>query len=185
MKNPSLKKFRLADVFDFSITTNKSFLTKKFVDKNKGDIPVYSAGQTPESKYGFIKSGLKNVKYFQNCLTWNIDGSMGFCFYRNGLFSLSEKVIPLMKRPGFENVSYDYLKIAVMANPTQFSYAGKKSGKGRIQSLEIMIPVTEGGAFDLSEQERIVRSYKSIELIKESIAKRADLIQKSFVNLLG
>ena len=58
---------------------------------------VYSASKFPNTvDYGYVKDNLQGVKYFENCLTWNIDGSIGKVYNRKGRFSLSEKVIPLI-----------------------------------------------------------------------------------------
>jgi len=88
---------KIEDIFDLKKTTNSSKFTKSFVDKNKGDISVFSASKNPTFvNYGYVKDNLSNVKYFKDCLTWNIDGSVGKAFFRKGCFSLSEKVIPLI-----------------------------------------------------------------------------------------
>lgn len=39
--------------------------------------------------YGYVKDNLKEIKYFQNCLTWNSTGSIGKVHYRLVKFSLS------------------------------------------------------------------------------------------------
>lgn len=50
-----------------------------------------------------IQDGLANVKYFENCMTWNIDGSIGKVFIR---------VEDLVYRSySFKNISKIYLKI--------------------------------------------------------------------------
>ena len=92
-----------------------SKFTKTFIDKNKGTIPVYSASKFPENvDYGYVKDNLKGVKYFENSLTWNIDGSIGKVYYRQGKFSLSEKVIPLIIQEELKkNLDLIYLKYAI------------------------------------------------------------------------
>ena len=91
------KKVKLSDIFDFTKTSNGSFLTKAFVDSNKGDIPVYGTSLIREEVgYGHIKSGLNNVKYFHDCLTINRNGSAGKVFYREGTFSINSDVTPLV-----------------------------------------------------------------------------------------
>jgi hypothetical protein len=37
----------ISNIFDLEQTTNKSYFTKEFVNKNKGSIPVYSASKNP------------------------------------------------------------------------------------------------------------------------------------------
>ncbi|MGM8316790.1 N-6 DNA methylase (plasmid) [Clostridium perfringens] len=90
------EKVSLEEIVDFNVKTNNSKFTKTFVQENKGDIPVYSASKNPDLiGYGKIKDNLEGIQYFEDCLTWNIDGSIGKVHYRKGRFSLSEKVIPL------------------------------------------------------------------------------------------
>src|SRR5690606_16685898 len=100
---PKFIKKKIKDVFDLNIKTNNSKFTKTFIDKNKGTIPVYSASKFPENvDYGYVKDNLKGVKYFEDCLTWNIDGSIGKVYLREGRFSLSEKVIPLIVKEEYK-----------------------------------------------------------------------------------
>lgn len=95
-KNIILQNIALEEIIDFTQKTNTSKFTKTFVQENKGEIPVYSASKDPNLVgYGYIKEDLEGVQYFEDCLTWNIDGSIGKVHYRKGKFSLSEKVIPL------------------------------------------------------------------------------------------
>ena len=72
------KTFILEDIIDFDkCKTNSSSFTKTFINSNKGEIPVYGASkEIDEVGYGYVKDNLKGVKYFENCLTWNIDGSI-------------------------------------------------------------------------------------------------------------
>lgn len=82
-------------ILEFAKTSNGSFLTKSFVDSNKGDIPVYGTSLIrSEVGYGYIKSDLGNVKYFHDCLTINRNGSAGKVFYRKGKFTINSDVTP-------------------------------------------------------------------------------------------
>lgn len=95
-ENIEFQSILLEEIIDFNVKTNSSKFTKTFVQENKGDIPVYSASKDYNLVgYGYVKDNLEGVQYFNDCLTWNIDGSIGKVHYRKGRFSLSEKVIPL------------------------------------------------------------------------------------------
>ncbi|HII4515057.1 TPA: N-6 DNA methylase [Clostridium perfringens] len=95
--NIIFKNIALEEIIDFKQRTNTSKFTKTFVQEHKGNIPVYSASKDPNLVgYGYIKENVEGVQYFEDCLTWNIDGSIGKVHYRRGKFSLSEKVIPLI-----------------------------------------------------------------------------------------
>lgn len=74
----------LEKILDFSeMNTNGSWFTKTTINNNKGNIPVYGASLNEEDvSYGYVKDDLvieskglkRKVRYFEDCLTWNIDG---------------------------------------------------------------------------------------------------------------
>ncbi|WP_412095264.1 restriction endonuclease subunit S [Bacillus inaquosorum] len=83
---------------------------------NKGNVPVYGASKESDipicgysadnvtiikNKNGEIKK--TKVRYFNDCLTFNIDGLAGYVFYREGRFSLSKKVRPLIIKEEFKD----------------------------------------------------------------------------------
>lgn len=124
----------VSELFDLSVRTNHSDFTKAFIDSNKGDIPVYSASQDGNSvDYGRVKDNLKGIKYFENCLTWNIDGSVGKAFYRKGKFTLSEKVIPLVLKQKYkECVSPEYVKMLLEQRALEYGFHySHKAGKAK------------------------------------------------------
>ena len=70
-----------------------------------------------------------------------------------------------------------FLKYAI---ETEFSrhYFGfdNKAGKGKIQHIEISIPIDSKGEFDLSTQQQIAEKCYKIEQIKKSILEELDKI---------
>jgi len=177
----SFIKKEIKDLFNLHIKTNNSQFTKAFIDKHKGNIPVYSASKFPNTvDYGYVEDNLPNVKYFENCLTWNIDGSIGKVHFRQDRFSLSEKVIPLIVQDGYKNMlDLSFLKYAI---ETEFNkhYFGfdNKAGKSKIQNIDIPIPINPKGEFDLSTQKEIAEKHSKIEQIKKSISEELDKITK-------
>jgi type I restriction-modification system DNA methylase subunit len=178
----TFKCVRIKDLFNLKIKTNNSTFTKSFIDKNKGDIPVYSASKFPEMvDYGFVKDNLQGVKYFENCLTWNIDGSIGKAHYRSGRFSLSEKVIPLIVNDEYkETLDLLFLKhtIELEFSKHNFGFANK-AGKGKIQDIEIAIPINKNGTFNLDLQRQIATKFAKIEAIRKNILEELDRISKA------
>ncbi|MCL2213699.1 MAG: restriction endonuclease subunit S [Treponema sp.] len=152
------------EICDLSITTNNSFLTRDFVLNNPGKIPVFGASKFfDETGYGYLQDNLENIKYFSDCLTWNIDGSIGL-FYREGRFSLSEKVIPLVIRDEFTSqITNEYLKYAilseVMKKPFSFTHKG---GKSRLGDIIVKIPVC-GDKTDLKKQNEISKYCENVD----------------------
>ena len=174
-----ITKKEIKEIFNLQIKTNGSQFTKAFIDKNKGNIPVYSASKFPNTvDYGYVEDNIPNIKYFENCLTWNIDGSISKVHFRQGRFSLSEKVIPLIVQDRYKKLlDLSFLKYII---ETEFSkhYFGfeNKAGKSKIQHIEISIPINFKGEFDLSAQQQIAEKYRKIEQIKKSILEELDKI---------
>jgi type I restriction enzyme M protein len=170
----------LSDIFDLSLTTNGSWFTKAFVNTHSGDIPVYGASKNPgEVGYGFIQDDVQGVKYFSDCLTWNIDGSFGI-FLRKGRFSLSEKVIPLvLKQEYIGKLSLEFLRVVISSEvlKTPFSFTNK-GGKKRFGSISIEIPTGSDGEFDFEAQNEIASQHSFIEQVKGEIAEKSKYIAK-------
>ena len=160
------KEIELKDIFDFTrCVSNGSKFTKEIIHNNIGDIPVYGASQYKNKpSYGYIKDGVEGVKYFENCLTWNIDGSLG-CFYRAGRFTLSEKVIPLyIQDKHINHIDNIFLSFVLLrlANEQGFSREYKPN-QAKLKNVFIKIPIKEDGSFDLEAQEKIAKRYERIE----------------------
>ncbi|MFV0305014.1 MAG: N-6 DNA methylase [Moheibacter sp.] len=184
-EKPKFVKKKIKEIFDLKEKTNNSKFTKTFIDKNKGTIPVYSASKFPENvDYGYVKDNLKGVKYFENCLTWNIDGSIGKVYYRQGKFSLSEKVIPLIVQEQLnKNLDLIYLKYAIEMEFSKHYFGfDNKAGKGKIQDIEISIPIDKKGDFDISKQKELAEKFKRLEDIKKSISDELDKISSTEID---
>lgn len=115
MVSQRLARLKVGDIFDLNLKTNGSWFTQKFINEHKGSVPVYSASKFVSIVgYGYVEDNLPGVKYFEDCLTWNIDGSIGRAHYREGRFSLSEKVIPLILREQYASkLDYIFLKYSL------------------------------------------------------------------------
>lgn len=164
----------IREIFDFSISTN-SGLTKSFVNSHKGTVPVYGASQDPSvPSYGYIQDGLEGIKYFDDCLTYNKDGASGLVFFREGHFSISEKVVPLVIFEEIRNqLDCNYLKYAIENESRKQAYTfSNKATKFTFKNIEIKIPILEDGTYDLSKQISLTKKYREIE------KKRLFLIEK-------
>lgn len=197
MSEIEYKTVALKDIIDFdNCKTNGSEFTKTFVNQNKGNIPVYGASkEEDEIGYGYVKDNLSikkgnrniPVKYFENCLTWNIDGSMAL-FYRRGRFSLSEKVIPLILYEEFaKTIDLEYLKIFISqsAEIKDFHFSNK-AGKEKLKNISIQIPINEFKEYDLMAQKKIVEKYHNIEKRQKTLLDKKNTLMTSIVgdNLL-
>lgn len=188
---------KVSDIFDLSVSTNNSKFIKSFIKKFPGDIPVYGATKLPnEVGYGYIKDNvemveIKNgkrivtkIKYFENCLTYNIDGTAGYIFYRKGRFSLSEKVRPLIIKEEFKEIlNPEYLKY-IMQPIFRKNIRGRKGpngeneftkiGKTIIEDLLIPIPVDNNQKFSYEKQTEIANQYKKLERVRDIIISKID-----------
>lgn len=186
LSNWKVRRFKLEDIFDLSIKTNNSKFTKTFVNNNKWDIPVYSASKDENIVwYWYVKDNLNWVKYFENCLTWNIDWSIWKVFYRKGRFSLFEKVIPLVFFDKYKwDLYFDYLKfiIEIEAKKEWFWFT-KKAGKWRLKKLILKIPIKENWEFDLEKQKKIAKKYEKIEKIKNNLIEELEYLEKVKVEI--
>ncbi len=179
------KDFLISDIFDLSQKTNNSKFTKTFVNKNKGSIPVYSATENEHTVgYGYVQDNLDKIKYFENCLTWNIDGSIGNVFFRKERFSLSEKVIPLILFDKYKNsFNFEFLKYEIerQAEKQNFSYT-KKAGKSKISNIEIPLPVDYNNEIDLKQQNKVAEQIKLIDELKIKIKEYQQTIKNVIID---
>lgn len=178
----TFQKRLLNEIIDFSNKTNNSQFTKAFVEQHKGEVPVYSASDNQNLVgYGFVQDSLPQIRYFQDCMTWNIDGSIGQVFIRAGRFSLSEKVIPLILFQQYESLlDKNFIKHAIeqQANLEGFGFTNK-AGKAKLAKIVISIPLSEDGVYDLETQQEIVEKYNIISELKAKI----DEYEKKLKNL--
>lgn len=180
LANIKFKNVVLNKVIDFSQRTNTSKFTKSFINRHKGDIPVYSASNNPNFiSYGYVQDNLPSVRYFENCMTWNIDGSVGNVFIRKGRFTLSEKVIPLILFSQYENyLNKKYLKLAVEKAVIEKGYAfNNKASKSKLQKIIIQIPIDKNGNFDLKLQKEFVEQNKKIKDIQNKVKELKEKIK--------
>lgn len=164
-------KYKISEIFDLSKKTNNGKITKTFIKKYEGIIPVYGASQDKDNVgYGYIQDNVDGVKYFENCLTFNHNGSVGKVFYRKGKFSISSDVTPLIPNEKFKQCNLIYLKYAVEneIKNNGFCYTDK-AGKTKIADILVYIPTLENGDFDLVKQEQMVNKFVFLDEVKKKI----------------
>src|SRR5690606_3065230 len=86
-------------------------------------------------------------------------------------FSLSEKVIPLIVKEEYkESLDLLYLKYSIESEFSKHYFGfDNKAGKGKIQDLEISIPIDKKGKIDIEKQKQLAQKFKRLEEIKNSI----------------
>jgi hypothetical protein len=159
----------LRDIFDFPPTNSK--ITKEFCNNHKGNIPVYASSKDEKSVLGYIKDCMPNIKYYENCLSWNRNGSVGYVFIRDHRFTTNEDHRALVIKTEFvHRLSREYLKFIVEINLLKngFSFLDK-CGLDKIKNVKILIPINEQNDFDIVVQQEIAEKYKKIEQMKKNI----------------
>jgi len=156
-------------IVDFPKTNSK--ITREFCQQNKGEIPVYASSKSKNSVLGHIKDNLPGIHYYQDCLSWNRNGSVGYVFVRKGKFTTNEDHRAMVIKEEYkQNLDQEYLKFEIESKlfAQGFSFIDK-CGVDKIKSVEINIPIDENGHFSLETQKEIAQKYRKIEEIKKSI----------------
>ena len=172
-ENYKFKDILISELFEFPTIKG---LTKSFIDKNKGNIPVYG-GKMEEIPIGYVSDNLKNVKYFENCLGWNRNGSTGYTFLHSNKFTTTDDHRPMILKKqynGYINLHYVryYIEESLL---NKFSW-GDKAGKDKVSKLTLRCPINTAGEIDVNTQNEIAQKLKKIEEIKFLISKELNKI---------
>jgi len=165
------ENFKLDNLFE--IKSGNSKLTQNYLNNNKGEYVVYSANTKQNGVFGCINSYDFDVECIQ--LTTNGVYAGTFFYREKHKFSINGDARLLIKKN--ENLDYYYLlnelrNIFVTHN---FNWENKPTIE-KIKPIEILIPITSKGEFDLSIQQQIAEKYRKIEQVKKSIANELDKI---------
>ncbi len=171
------KEFILSDIFDFPSIKG---LTASNIQKNKGTIPVYG-GRKEELPVGFIKDNLPKVKYFDNCLAWNREGSVGFVFWHKHKFTTNDHHRPLLVKKEYEKVvDLNYMKYTLEKKLLSQGFEwSKTASKEKVEKLTVSIPILSNGNIDLKTQQDIAITYLKVDAIKKGILDELDRISKT------
>ena len=170
------------EYFKFPNTNSK--ITRKFCNDNEGKIPDASSKNENE-KLGNIKNNLEGVHYYENCISWNRNGSVGYVFVRNHRFATNEDHRALLIKNKYKNsLSKKYLKYAIERKllTSGFSYLNK-CGVDKIKSVSIEIPISDKGIFDIELQKEMANQYEQVLEFKEKIQEIQQEIKNQRVNL--
>ncbi|MDR3226979.1 MAG: N-6 DNA methylase, partial [Prevotellaceae bacterium] len=168
------KEYKLSDLFDFPSIKG---LTKTFIKNNSGNIPVYG-GRQDEVPIGYIAENLKDVKYFENCLGWNREGSVGYVFYHQHKFTTNDHHRPLLIKDEFKNVldpNYIKIKLQELLFKQGFRWS-KTASKEKVQKLKIELPINERNNISLEIQNRLSERAQKIEEIKRKIQEKGNYL---------
>ena len=173
-KGMSFKKYKISDLIEVG-ASNAGFLTQKFVNDNKGAIPVYGASEEDKPTYGYIKDNIPKVNYFENCFRYNRNGSFGV-FVTKGRFTVSNDVRAFTIQPkylGLIDPDYLVIKLKEVYYANNLSY-GNKAGKDRFLSLEVII--IDLDKYTLADQALIAKRFNRANHLKDKIIKELSTI---------
>lgn len=172
----------IGEIFD--IVKGKSKYTKSYMNKHKGEYPVYSSQTSCE---GVIAS-IDSYDYDCKCLTWTTDGTyVGTVFLRDGKFSMTTHCGALFLKEEFKNkISLEYIQ-TILNNILPLNKEGegsnKRLGVNKIEKIKIDIQVDNDNEFDLAKQKEIAEKYRIIQDIKANIKTELEKIENIKVNI--
>lgn len=160
-------------------------LTEKFIRNHAGNIPVYGGRQT-EEPVGMIADDLPGVHYFEKCLAWNREGSVGYVFYHDHKFTTNDHHRPMiLKKEYIGKVNLEYIRRMLqktILSSDQFEWS-KTASKEKIKKIVINIPVTLDGEIDYALQEIICERLDRYDVIRKDLMERIVQLSDIEVNL--
>lgn len=175
IENINYVSLPLSKLFDFPEIKG---LTEKFIRSNAGNIPVYGGRQT-ETPVGMVADNLLGVRYFENCLAWNREGSVGYVFLHNHKFTTNDHHRPMILKGEYVGkIDLNYIQHTlqqIILSSDAFEWS-KTASKEKIKKILINIPVDANGEFDFKMQEKIYLRLKKYDTIKENLSKKIESI---------
>lgn len=171
----------LSEIFEFPSIKG---LTEEYINKHNGIIPVYG-GRMTESPVGFIEDNLPEVKYFENCLAWNREGSIGYVFWHKHRFSTNDHHRPLvLKTKYLDSINLEYARIVLqlLLLSSGFSW-GKTASKQKVKNMNINFPTDNYGAISVSKQVEFVEKYLTIFSIQSKLDGYQRILDGSLVSV--
>ncbi len=158
---------------------------KKDIHNNPGNIPVISSSQ---NIYGYLGMASENwlrknnsIIFDKPMITVNADGSVGDVFLRSEpKYTMIDVVIGIEIMDTNLNQTYMMYAIKEAIAKAQFSYGAKLYTK-RLESLDVVIPITEDGKFDIEQQNYEALKYERLEEIEKAIKNFSNEMENKFI----
>ena len=94
-----------------------------------------------------------------------------------------EREIAELKDEYKDTLDLLFLKHTIELEFSKHSFGfSNKAGKGKIQEIEIAVPINKNGTFNLDLQKQIADKFEKIEVIKKSILSELDRISKTEID---
>lgn len=163
------KSVPIGGLFNFPATNSN--VTKEYCNLHPGFIPVYGSSKDENSVIGNIREGIPEIKYYENCLSWNRNGSVGYVFVRNHKFSTNEDHRAMTLKENLKGkLDLLYLKYEIEKELLRggFSYINK-CGLEKIKKVSIRIPLDVNDNYDLAAQNELAIKYHKMSKIKREL----------------
>lgn len=159
------KKIRIGDYYKHAPSNSK--LTKKLLANMPGEVPVYASSKSGTA-IGKISRHAPNLKIYNQCISYNRNGSAGYFFYRVHDFAPTEDHNVLLKKTPSDSILDEYVVFKLNENSEQFSW-GNKAGKSKVENLLVDIPCTNQGEVDIEQQKLELVGMKALSRLKIDI----------------
>ena len=166
----------------FTIKNGSSSFTKAYTNSHKGAYPLYSANT--DGAYEHIDS----FDYDGDYLTWAKDGLAGYIMvHRNERFSITGHRSILIPNDNIQNISLLYVKYYLepifrslkkgrVGHMGANEYTTLNLDMLKEANIQIPIPLTADGSYDLEKQIEIAERYRQIDEIKAGLITKINQI---------
>lgn len=175
------REMRIDEVFESKSGNSK--ITQSYINKNKGEFPVYSAKTTGDAIFGKISHYMFNIEGLQ--LITN--GNAGTIIYREKhKFSLNgDARMYFVKNKYNEHINIKFLKIIIELSFQSLNFSWvNKAGKNKVNNILIKIPTHPDGSFDLEKQKEIAKKYEKVEEVKKRVIGELDRLIRQEVGMV-
>lgn len=172
-----MKKIPLGSITDV-VTGNN--ISKEYIETHKGEYPVYSSNTKQNGILGYMNTFDHNIE----CVQITTNGvNAGTVFYREQhKFSINSDA--RLYLPKDEDIDCQYLcyEMQKVLREHNFNWEYKPTIK-KVNDLEVEIPITSAGKYDVKKQKEIVEKYNKIREIKIGIKTELERIENISVNV--
>jgi restriction endonuclease S subunit len=171
----------ISEIFEFPSIRG---LTEEYINNHRGGIPVYG-GRMTESPVGFVADNLPEAKYFENCLAWNREGSVGYVFWHKHRFSTNDHHRPLLLKTKYldlVNLEYARIVLQLLLLSSGFSW-GKTASKEKVKNMHISFPTDDLGKISIIKQATFVKRYSTIFTIQNKLSSYQKVLNSSLVSV--
>lgn len=161
--------FTISEIFDFPKIS--SGITKKYCNDHKGNIPVYGSSKSNKAVIGHIEDNIDGVHYYENCISFNRTGSIGYLFFRSDKFVPNENHRAMIIKSNCTDKFYPQYLRYIIQNAVRkhgFNYSNIL-GKEKMSKILIQIPKINDKLLSVDQQKNIANKYDRIYSMKKKI----------------